>query len=86
MTVEFCGGNTLAMEVRETFYTPAHYLGMWDSRLQWTKEPAEDPPPALVQAVATVDAPSTSTATTKKPMPMMPLGGQATQGQFDFDF
>jgi len=80
-------GNTLAMEVRETFYTPAHYLGMWGYRLQRrTEEHAEDPPPALVQAVATVDVSSPSTATAKKPMPIMPLGGHATQGQFDFDF
>jgi N-6 DNA Methylase len=26
-------GNTLSMEVREVFYTPAHYLGRWDDRL-----------------------------------------------------
>ena len=27
-------GNTLALEVRETFYTPAHYLGFWEARLR----------------------------------------------------
>lgn len=80
-------GNTLAMEVREAFYTPAHYLGMWGYRLQrGTEEHAEDLCPASVQDVATVDVSSPSTVTAKKPMPMMPLGGHATQGQFDFDF
>jgi type I restriction-modification system DNA methylase subunit len=27
-------GNTLSMEVREVFYTPAHYLGNWDAKLR----------------------------------------------------
>jgi hypothetical protein len=27
-------GNTLAMEVREAFYTPAHWLGFWDAKLK----------------------------------------------------
>jgi hypothetical protein len=27
-------GNTLALEVREAFYTPAHYLGFWGVRLR----------------------------------------------------
>ena len=26
-------GDTLANEVREYFYTPAHYMGAWDYRL-----------------------------------------------------
>lgn len=80
-------GNTLAMEVREAFYTPAHYLGMWSYRLQRrTQEHAEEPRPANVQDVATVSASSASTETAKKPTTIMPLGGHATQGQFDFDF
>ncbi|WP_374352638.1 N-6 DNA methylase [Limnohabitans sp.] len=28
-------GDTLANEVRECFYTPAHYMGAWDYRLAW---------------------------------------------------
>jgi hypothetical protein len=40
----------------------------------------------VVDAVATVDLYSPSAVTAKKPMPMMPLGGHATQGQFDFGF
>jgi type I restriction-modification system DNA methylase subunit len=27
-------GNTLSMEVREIYYTPAHYLGNWDAKLR----------------------------------------------------
>lgn len=27
-------GNTLAMEVREVFYTPAHHLGFWTTKLR----------------------------------------------------
>ena len=27
-------GNTLTMEMRETFHTPAHVMGMWDSKLR----------------------------------------------------
>jgi hypothetical protein len=39
-----------------------------------------------VQDLVTVDVPSPSAVTAKKPLPMMPLGGHATQGQFDFGF
>jgi type I restriction-modification system DNA methylase subunit len=28
-------GNTLSMEIREVFYTPAHYLGGWTQRLKF---------------------------------------------------
>lgn len=28
-------GDTLANEVRECFYTPAHYMGDWEHRLAW---------------------------------------------------
>jgi len=27
---EIIVGNTLSLEVREVFYTPAHYMGNWD--------------------------------------------------------
>jgi len=27
-------GNTLSMEIREVYYTPAHYLGNWDTKLK----------------------------------------------------
>jgi hypothetical protein len=80
-------GNTLAMEAREAFYTPEHFLGLWGYRLQRrAEEHAEDTRPATVQDLVTVDVPSPSDVTAKKPLPMMPLGGHATQGQFDFGF
>ena len=74
-------------EAREAFYTPEHCLGLWGYRLQRrAEEHAEDPSPATVQDLVTVDVPSPSAVTAKKPLLMMPLGGHATQGQFDFGF
>ena len=31
-------GNTLSMELREVYYTPAHYLGNWDAKLRLQKQ------------------------------------------------
>lgn len=48
-------GNTLSLEMREVFYTPAHYLGLWSYRLRRREEgeePAvEDPQPTVQEAV-----------------------------------
>ncbi len=30
-------GNSLTLEIREVFYTPAHYMGLWDMRLNFRK-------------------------------------------------
>ena len=30
-------GNSLTFETREVFYTPAHYMGAWDMRLNLKK-------------------------------------------------
>jgi len=30
-------GNSLTLETREVFYTPAHYMGAWDMRLNFSK-------------------------------------------------
>ncbi len=30
-------GNSLTLETREVFYTPAHYMGLWDMRLNFRK-------------------------------------------------
>ncbi|WP_201339660.1 transposase [Isorropodon fossajaponicum symbiont] len=30
-------GNSLTLETREVFYTPAHYTGLWDMRLNLRK-------------------------------------------------
>ena len=27
-------GNTLSMEMHDVFYTPAHFTGLWDSKLR----------------------------------------------------
>jgi type I restriction-modification system DNA methylase subunit len=81
-------GNTLAMEEREVFYTPAHYLGLWDTRLRrQAEEFADEPRLAEVQDLATVDTASLPVPEPqKKPTPTAPLGGKPTQAQFDFDF
>ena len=83
-------GNSLSLEVREVFHTPAHYLGLWSHRLKRREEEqptaeAEDPPPALVQAVATVTA-AEPVQTAERPKPTAPQGGRPTQAQFDFGF
>lgn len=58
-------GNTLAVERREVWYTPAHILGGWNWRLRRPAGAANDNEP---QAVA--DAPS------EPPRPPTPLGEQ----------
>ena len=88
-------GNTLAMETREVFYTPAHYLGRWSDRLA-IRRAIE----AMRSLVAPVDtgAPVTvgdsdegsSTAhraiTTIEPIAKPLLGASGTPTQFDFGF
>lgn len=82
-------GNTLAMEVREVFYTPAHYLGCWKYRLQ--RRDAEEAAMALlvseVQDVDTAPMISVPTPETQRsPMPIVRSGARSTQAQFDFGF
>lgn len=71
-------GNTLAMEVREVFYTPAHYLGFWEHRLRhrYENEPAEIP---VGEEFATPTEPAPASK------PFMFSGG-STSRQADFDF
>lgn len=77
-------GNTLSMEVREVFYTPAHYLGLWEYRLRCREsESMEAESPATVPDAVVFAAPA---ELPKQPKPKVPLGGVATQGQFDFGF
>lgn len=45
-------GNTLTLEMRGALYTPAHYLGMWGTRLRRSR--AEPLPPVVEQPVASV--------------------------------
>lgn len=52
-------GNSLSLEVREVFYTPAHYLGLWSMRLRrhWAEQAnaplhtpeAPEPAPTVIQ-------------------------------------
>ena len=84
-------GNTLSMEVREVFYTPAHYLGLWEYRLR--RRDDEEAAMALVTAeVQDVESESDSmvatvqTETPRPPKPTMRTGAKSTQSQFDFGF
>jgi type I restriction-modification system DNA methylase subunit len=91
-------GNTLAMEEREVFYTPAHYLYFWESRLRRQQaqsengqqaesqnEPRlEDAQDVVVLAQATPVPPVS--AAPVKPKPTIVFGGKSTQTQIDFDF
>ena len=86
-------GNTLTMDAREVFYTPAHYLGRWDDRLairraceamQSLFEAPQAIEPAAIGATSD-EAPVRPDALPTEPtkMPLPPLGGQE---QFDFGF
>lgn len=82
-------GNTLAMEVREVFYTPAHYLGLWEYRLRRRddEEAALALMTAEVQDVATECVVSDVDADTQRPpIPIVRSGATSTQSQFDFGF
>lgn len=77
-------GNTLAMEAREVFYTPAHYLGFWTHRLErhWAQQEGQQQ-----ETVERVE-----TAIQLKPQNPMPKSDSGAipqpggQGQFTFDF
>ena len=75
-------GNTLAMETREVFYTPAHRLGFWDAKLARRREREHTQELAKAEATPPV---STDTAfiVTETPRPLEPL---ATSQQVGFDF
>ena len=69
-------GNSLSLEVRERFYTPAHYLGLWNHRLSWHEDhKSEHVPPVSVAA-----------RTAEQPKPTAQKDGQSIQRQFDFGF
>ena len=88
-------GNTLAMETREVFYTPAHYLGRWSDRLAFRR--AIEAMRSLLTPVDTgtlvtvgdtdeaSPAPS-GTATTIEPIAKPLSGASGTPTQFDFGF
>ena len=83
-------GNTLSMEVREVFYTPAHYMGRWEYRLRRRDDEEVTTQETVipdVQDVATEPMVSVVHVETKKPpMPMVRPGAVSTQAQFDFGF
>jgi len=72
-------GNTLMLEAREVFYTPAHHLGLWDHRLRRRREAIEEAAPSTPVEETT---PEVATPPEPKKTPLAPTA----QGQFDFGF
>ena len=90
-------GNTLALETREMFYTPAHYLGRWDDRLATRRSieamrkliQADDVNTRVAPVLADAhEAPvmAEATATAIEPISRPPAGASGTPQQFDFGF
>ena len=88
-------GNTIAGEVREVFYTPAHYLGFWGNKLERARREREAAQlmcstaggevQDLVAASEWIQTSSVPMATIRpKPMPKPDADG--VQVQFDFEF
>lgn len=89
-------GNTLAMETREVFYTPAHYLYRWDDRLAIRRSieamrgliqadanrPEDQATTDAHQAPELAEATATTIEPTARPLP----GASGTPVQFDFGF
>lgn len=79
-------GNTLSMEAREVFYTPAHYMGFWEHRLR-RREPAASAQMVPIKEVSAASVVIADQAETPhNPKPIMSSGGHHTQTQFDFGF
>lgn len=89
-------GNTLAVETCEVFYTPAHYLGFWPSKLarreaeRQARDAIEEavlsttPPPIMAAAIEPEKPESSWTVKPQKPAPRS--GATGAQTQFDFEF
>lgn len=80
-------GNTLALEAREVFYTPAHYLGFWDSKLRRREE--EEANQEYRKAAPTVAFESATTSPTASIPPKTESARSPAPGgsvQFDFGF
>ncbi len=76
-------GNTLALEVREVFYTPAHYLGFWDSKLRRREEDQQE----ARQASLSADSEAASLVPTASiPLKAEPSQSPAPGGSVQFDF
>jgi len=81
-------GNTLAHEAREVFYTPAHYLGLWDSKLRRRAE-GEETQQETQQASSAVVSEAVSPVATASISPKAELARSPAPGgsvQFDFGF
>lgn len=71
-------GNTLSLEIREVWYTPAHHMGLWKYRLRRKKGSTEvtpDPKKQTPEPVVTTPVPEEP-----KPSPV------STSAQLGFDF
>jgi len=79
-------GNTLAMEAREVFYTPAHRMGFWDMKLARRRERELARGGASDADVATVAAPHSTVATSLPNETRRQLEPLATSQQVGFDF
>lgn len=86
-------GNTLTMDTREVFYTPAHYLGRWDDRLAVRRaceamQSLLGAPQAIESAalVATSDAAPVEFNASRAEQIQPPLSPPGDQQQFDFGF
>lgn len=80
-------GNTLEREVREAFYTPAHYLGFWEYRLR--NRSADNSIAEVLPEVAEVVTASEQEPSLKSTVPPISNRGDRTTGtkiQFDFGF
>lgn len=71
-------GNSLSLEIREIWFTPAHVWNGWTARLQ--ARDAEEAPQKPVEEVLTPEAPNTPTESPK------PATSHGTPQQFDFGF
>ena len=88
-------GNTLAMETREVFYTPAHYLGRWSDRLAIRRAieamrslltPVDTDASVTVSDADEASPAPSGTATTIEPIAKPLPGASGTPTQFDFGF
>ena len=68
-------GNTLSLEVREVFYTPAHYMGNWDYKLACR---------SAKKIISTEPEPKLETDGLDESKEQKPV--VLTKGQFDFGF
>lgn len=75
-------GNTLAMEAREVFYTPAHRLGFWDVKLARRREREQTQEFAKEEAAS----PAPTETAFISPATRHPLEPLATSQQVGFDF